>query len=104
MSGGDQVGDRELTRARPRRKEGIVERELDEALLLYDPENDQLVRLNGTSAAIWDLCDGGATVEAIGCELARAFPGHPPSSIHDDVCAAVRHLARNSLLSLTDNP
>lgn len=44
------------------RTQGLVVRELDGEVLIYDRERDQAHCLNSVTASIWNLCDGGTTV------------------------------------------
>jgi hypothetical protein len=45
------------------RQRGLIVRELDGELLIYDRERDQAHALTGTAAAVWKACDGLTTVE-----------------------------------------
>jgi hypothetical protein len=52
------------------RSAGILFEELDDELVVYDQENDQAHRLNGTAARVWKLCDGSRGVPELAAELA----------------------------------
>jgi hypothetical protein len=47
------------------RSEGIIIREVDGELLVYDRLRDRAHCLNETAAAVWKLCDGRATASEI---------------------------------------
>jgi hypothetical protein len=51
------------------RSEGIIIREVDGELLLYDRVRDRAHCLNETAAAVWKLCDGRTTASVIAKKL-----------------------------------
>jgi hypothetical protein len=53
------------------RSEGIITKEVDGELLIYDRARDQAHCLNETAAAVWKRCDGQSSVQEIGQHLAR---------------------------------
>lgn len=53
------------------RQKGLVVRELDGEILIYDRERDQALGLNGTAAAVWRHCDGATTVPEMVDHLAQ---------------------------------
>ncbi len=65
---------------KPRFREDIVMRQVDDDLILYDPVNDRVVLLNPSAVAVLELCDGSRSagqiaeeiVEAIGVEIELA--------------------------------
>lgn len=81
----------------PKRRDGLIERELPEELILYDPETDRAFLLNRTSAAVWDLCDGHNAAQQIGDELTRCFGG-PAENVVGDVTTTIERLRRDRLL------
>jgi hypothetical protein len=50
------------------RKAGLIVRELEEEILVYDVDTDKAHCLNQTAALIWKHCDGTSSVTQI-CEL-----------------------------------
>ena len=54
------------------RSEGIITRELDGELLVYDRTRDRAHCLNKTAAAIWKLCDGATNAPEIAERLSGA--------------------------------
>lgn len=54
------------------RSEGIITREIDGELLIYDRARDQAHCLNETAAAVWKLCDGQSGIQEISEQLARS--------------------------------
>lgn len=47
------------------RSEGLIKREVDGELLVYDLERDKAHCLNDSAARIWEYCDGGRSVPQI---------------------------------------
>jgi len=41
---------------------GFVLEELDEELLIFNPQNGRILELNATAALVWQLCGGSRTV------------------------------------------
>ncbi len=81
----------------PKRREGLIERELPEELILYDPETDRAFLLNHTSAAIWDLCDGESALRQIVEQIAPCFSA-PLEKVVEDVKATIERFHRDRLL------
>ena len=81
----------------PKRREGLIERELTKELILYDPETDRAFLLNHTSAAIWDLCDGQNAVQQISEQLTTCFTA-PVEKVWEDVRATIERFHRDRLL------
>jgi hypothetical protein len=48
------------------RSKGLITKEVDGELLVYDLDRDKAHCLNPSAAAIWKLCDGRTTTEEIG--------------------------------------
>src|SRR6266446_6106868 len=57
------------------RSEGIITKNIDGELLIYDRTRDRAHCLNGTAAAIWKLCDGRRSVGEIAAQLSGAGAG-----------------------------
>ena len=55
------------------RKEGLVTRQFDDELLIYDERRDKMLCLNFTAAFVWKSCNGSTSVrdisERLSCEL-----------------------------------
>ena len=81
----------------PKRREGLIERELPEELILYDPETARAFLLNRTSAAIWDLCDGQIALRQIAEQIASCFSA-PTEKVIEDVRATMECFHRDRLL------
>ena len=82
----------------PKRRDGLIERELPEELILYDPEIDRAFLLNHTSTAIWDLCDGQSALRQIAEQIALCFSA-PAEKVVEDVRATIERFHRDRLLA-----
>jgi hypothetical protein len=83
----------------PRRIDGVLEAALPDELLLHVPGDSTASVLNATARAVWELCDGRRSVEAIARELAQRFDA-APGDILTSVRDVVRDLARLQLVVL----
>ena len=82
--------------ARPKaRAEGVVVRELDEEVLVYDLDTHRAVCLNGAAAAVWRLCDGRRTPDDIRRTLGKTSADAVPEEF---VWLALEQLGRDGLL------
>ncbi len=78
--------------------EGLVEHELEDELVLYDPRTDRTHILNGTAATVWWLVDGERTVTEIGSELADLY-GLDRVVVAADVSDVLQGFSRAGLTS-----
>lgn len=53
------------------RRKGIISKEVDGELLIYDLDRDKAHCLNPSAAAIWKLCDGRTTTDQISNSLLK---------------------------------
>lgn len=68
---------------RPRPCDHVIEHEVDDDLVLYDPTRDAVHVLNLTGSVVWWLCDGRRTPERIVAEVARLYKMEPPQVVRD---------------------
>jgi hypothetical protein len=85
--------------ASPHRVPGLVECELPEELLLHRPGGPVVLSLNATARAVWELCDGRRSIEAIALDLTRRFQA-PAGEILVAVESVVQELADLGLIQL----
>ncbi|MDA1256304.1 MAG: PqqD family protein [Chloroflexi bacterium] len=76
--------------------EGLVEHELEDELVLYDPRTDGTHVLNGAGTVVWFLIDGKRTVAEIGSELAGYY-GLDHDSVASDVSEVLLGFRRAGL-------
>jgi len=76
----------------PRPARGYVLEELDDELVLFEPDSGRVVQANVTAALVWGLCDGRRSVAEIADLLAAAYPGQE-AGVRADVPRIVAELA-----------
>jgi hypothetical protein len=81
----------------PRRRGDLVLREIEEELLVFDPRTGDASLLNGTAAAIFELCDGLTPLPAMAEEI-LAVVSADPGTVRDDVHRIVEELAQMGLI------
>ena len=59
--------------ARPRRMDHLIQHDMDDEVLVYDPVIDRTHRLNLSATLIWELCDGTRSLEDIARALTEQF-------------------------------
>ena len=60
-------------RALPRARKDCLSRELDDEVVIYDPQRHEGHCLNATAAAVWKLCDGKNSASQIAVIVSRQF-------------------------------
>lgn len=63
----------ELDSAQPIRTPHVVEYQVEEDTVLFDPRCNQVHTLNGTGAVVWRLCDGSRMAEEVAQDVALVF-------------------------------
>ena len=77
------------------RRNGLIVRELENEVLIYDTNNDKAHCLNETAALIWQQCDGHATP----AEISRTLSQQLGTTIDERVVwFALKQLSRDHLL------
>jgi hypothetical protein len=77
------------------RKAGLVKREVDGELLVYDLERDKAHCLNDSATRIWEYCDGESSVP----EIAKLLASDLNASVdHEFVWYALERLEKLHLL------
>ena len=59
--------------ARPTKMDHLIQHDLDDEVLVYDPVVDRTHRLNVSATRIWELCDGTRSLEDIARALTEQF-------------------------------
>ena len=75
----------------PKRTTHLIEHRMGNEVLLYDPVASRTHRLNKAAAMIWDLCDGGHSVEELAGLLTAQFEVEFDRA-YDDTQAVVQQL------------
>lgn len=84
---------------RPKAREDVVFRQLDDEWVLFDPRSEQLHVLNLSAALVWSHCTGEFTRDEIARAVAAAFePPVAPNRVVTDVTAALERFHHTGLL------
>ena len=59
--------------ARLRKMNHLIQHDMDDEVLVYDPVVDRTHRLNVSASRIWELCDGTRSLEEIARVLTEQF-------------------------------
>lgn len=84
----------------PRRKEGLVLRNLGEEAILYNPDTKKAHVLNTTSLLIWDLCNGDQSLALIENTIKSRFAVDDDSDVRADIEETIMSLSSEGLLTL----
>jgi len=79
----------------PRSRQDLIVKELDGELLVYDEDSKKAFCLNGSSAAIWNMCDGQTSIATM-VERAATLLALPVDESY--VSFALERLERDGLL------
>jgi hypothetical protein len=77
------------------KQQGVVVRQLDGEVLIYDLKTDKAYTLNSTAAAVWNACDGINDVEDIGKLIEQQFGSNHSEEM---VWLALSQLAKQDLI------
>ena len=77
------------------RREGIIRKEVDGELLIYDLTRDKAHCLNESAAAIWKRCDGHTSTKEIAASLAKEVDARVDERV---IWLALADLRRSHLL------
>lgn len=77
------------------RREGLIVEELDGKVLVYDLDTNKAHCLNGTSALVWECCDGRTSVAEAAHRVSLETEAPPDEAV---VWLALRQLSRYGLL------
>ena len=81
----------------PKRRDGIMSREVGDERMLYDAAGRAVHVLNGSAEWIWDHCDGTHTIEEIIAEAVELF-GADEAEIRTDVDECLATFTERNLL------
>ena len=81
----------------PEQAPGVVEYEVEDEVILYDPRSDAVHTLSPNAAVVWWLCDGEHGVEAISRELADLYDLRP-QQVRRDVGEVMRQFRASGLI------
>lgn len=78
----------------------LTSEELENEILVYDPESDKTYNFNGTGAFVWSLANGEYTLGEMIEAIHEAAPETDREVIREDVEEFIRKLRKNGLISL----
>ena len=80
------------------RQDGLIIREVENEILIYDTRNNKAHCLNDTATRVWKLCDGRTTTE----EISRSLTNQLGTAVDEKVVwFAVKQFGRDELLEET---
>ena len=82
----------------PAGRPGASTVDLDDNVAVYDDVGQLLILLNSSAAAVWRLCDGATSVDAMVRDLAAAHPDDA-DVIGEDVRQTLRKLVELGLVT-----
>ena len=68
---------------RPKKMDHLIQHDMDEEVLVYDPIVDRTHRLNVSASRIWELCDGKRSLEDIAWALTEHFEVEFETALQD---------------------
>ena len=84
--------------ARPRKMDHLIQHDMDDEMLVYDPVVDRTHRLNVSASRIWELCDGTRSIEDIARVLTEQFEVEFETALQD-ARAVLQQLKEEQLLT-----
>lgn len=87
---------------KPQARDDLDVEELEDEILVYDPESEKTYNFNGTGAFVWSLCDGDHTLETMVRGIDNVADGTERETIERDVLDFVEELVEDGLLTLPD--
>ena len=85
---------------RPKTREGLIFRQLDEEWVVYDSDGEQLHVLNGTAVLVWLHCNGDNSTGDIANAVGEVFDQQVDrSSLERDVTDTIAEFASKGLLA-----
>ena len=67
--------------------------------ILFHPETKQFMKLNGTTALIWNRLEGGATIDEVVATVCRHFRGVSEEQAREDAGAALDEMSKLGLVT-----
>lgn len=75
----------------------VLVEQMDDDLLLYNPQTAATLHLNNSSALVWHLCDGQRSLEQIISTLEESYPPQA-GQIRNDVLTAMQEMHEQGVL------
>ena len=92
-----------VTHERPRVRAGTELRQLDDEVVVYDPETDRTALLNLSAALVFELCDGTRGADEIAQRVSETF-SIDRDRARADVDEILARFAEHGLLEAASHP
>ena len=89
---------REILNGMPRRKTGMASRPEDSCTVLSDSQHRDLFRMNPLAGRIWEMCDGGNSIDAMVRTITEDY-AVTPAVCATDIVLTLREFKRKGLIS-----
>lgn len=83
----------DLKLGKPLRKAEYLLEQMDDELLLYNPDETRVIQFNPTASLIWSLCDGTRSLDEMIVMLVDLYP-EAGESIDTDVRSTIAEFDR----------
>jgi hypothetical protein len=105
--GGGAVGLAVSSEYTPRKRADVLELDMGDGVVLYDPGSKLVHHLNPSASLLWSLSDGDASLEQLALEISEELHLEP-SELHEQFVSLVAEMDALGLLTdssiFTDNP
>lgn len=75
----------------PRKAADVLELDMGDGVILYNHDSNLVHHLNPSAAILWQLCDGDASVEQLGREVAEEY-GLDTSKVQGEIAGLIAEL------------
>ena len=82
---------------KPKRRADIINEDVDDETIIYDPKSHNVHHLNPIAGVIWELCDGNRTTREIAEKIVGVLKADP-SQVERDVNKTIQDLQEKGLL------
>ena len=82
---------------RPKRRIDLINEDVEDESVIYDPKNHNVHHLNPMASIIWELCDGNHTPQEISEEIVDVLEGDP-AQVEGDVTKTLGEFQEKGLL------
>ena len=86
-----------MAATKPKTRDDLIVAEIDDELVVYDPQTAALHHLNPAAALVFGLCDGTATMKETAADMA-GVTDLDPDEVERHVRSLVRGLRKSDLL------
>ncbi|MDA4137030.1 MAG: PqqD family protein [Thaumarchaeota archaeon] len=84
----------------PSRNSGVLSREAEDWVFLFNTSSNELFRVNATGGRIWDLLGKGQSAEEMAVTISGEFEGSDLGRVRTGVLAFLKELSKRELIEL----